>query len=640
MAPANRHSLHLDLPNAYSEAQPHIVALFLILFDAKAGYTIAWKRSVPELDITDSVEYKSLPSGLHNVEKDTVYFVHNDQYAGISSFINGKAAESERHALMLAVGALIPLSYGRLGKSWRHVEGLRALANELVKDPSNTDALEGYWQEHQDHKDDSAAGPTPGEGSPSAMRENRRRSISSPNGQPRTRNRAVSSASALAPPGQTLSAHHPALSLSTFLDTFGPLVFPLYKAALLRKRILLVGQAPVEAACNFVYSISILSTLPSALHSLLPLSPLPIRLRPLFSVGVHDIPTLSTGSRTSQPAESLATEGQAYGWVACTTDDILGLKAHLYDTLVTLAPSHASQAQPKAWPRIQGKPTAVNVKATQRDARRYRGLRRDLQHYHSASWRPPSSSPHLVRYTDEGNDNEATTSLLPLPSLEEAATADGEAVSAPSADDEQTVLEPQSWSALAYNSFMWWASAGEKRTDLEEESEYDSALLAHLGSSTAPAGEAHSLSIMRRGSGGGGGRGGSEEGVIDGGGGVVGFEMAVIAYFHRFTALILRTLSEVVDAQDDDEEEGSSSSSVSGGSELQQQGRSDADDGRGSREEEEEVVEINGDDMSKMGLDVWSERDRAFVEELVDFYWGRKARVLGGRVECCGVRVL
>lgn len=245
----------------------------------------------------------------------------------------------------------------------------------------------------------------------------------------------------------------------------------------------------------------------------------------------------------------------------------------------------------------------------------------------------------MVRYTDEGNDNEATTSLLPLPSLEEAATADGEAVSAPSADDEQTVLEPQSWSALAYNSFMWWASAGEKRTDLEEESEYDSALLAHLGSSTAPGGEAHSPSIMRRGSGGGGGRGGSEEGVIDGGGGVVGFEMAVIAYFHRFTALILRTLSEVVDAQDDDEG-GSSSSSVSGGSELHQQGRSDADDGRGSREEEEEVVEINGDDMSKMGLDVWSERDRAFVEELVDFYWGRKARVLGGRVECCGVRVL
>ena len=48
-----------------------------------------------------------------------------------------------------------------------------------------------------------------------------------------------------------VSSHHPALSLPLFLDTFGPLIFPLFKAALLRKRILLVGQAPVELACNF-----------------------------------------------------------------------------------------------------------------------------------------------------------------------------------------------------------------------------------------------------------------------------------------------------------------------------------------------------------------------------------------------------
>ncbi|KAL9020121.1 MAG: hypothetical protein Q9185_002651 [Variospora sp. 1 TL-2023] len=627
MAPANRHSLHLDLPNAYTEEQPHIAALFLILFDVKAGYTIAWKRSIPKLDVTDSVEYKSLPSGLHNVEKDTVYFVHNDQYAGISSFINGKAAESERSALMLAVGALIPLSYGRLGKSWRHVDGLQSLANHLVQDPSNTDPLEDYWQEHQYHEDDEASRPSSREESPTAMREKRRRSKSSPSGQPRTRNRAVSSASALAPPGQTLSAHHPALSLSTFLDTFGPLLFPLYKAALLRKRILLVGQAPVEVACNFVYSISILSTLPSALHSLLPLSPLPTRLRPLFSVGVHDIPTLFTGSRTSQPNESLASGGQAYGWAACTTDDILGLKDDLYDTLVTLPPSYSTQAQRKAWPRIQGKQKAVYVKATQRDARRYRGLRRDLQHYRSASWKPPSSSP-LRRYTDAEDTNNVTTPLLhPLRSLEQAATADGEAISLPSAEDEQTVLEPQSWSALAYNSFMWWASAGEKRTDLEEESEYDSSLLANLGhpSSSSAAGEGgHSPNMMRK---------GSEDGGADGGGGGVGYEMAVIGYFHRLTVLILGTLSEVVDAQDRDGDFSGSEDGSGGGLNGRQGGEEE-------EEEEEEVVEINGDDMTKMGLDVWSESDRAFVEELVDFYWGRKARVQGGRVECCGVRVL
>ena len=55
----------------------------------------------------------------------------------------------------------------------------------------------------------------------------------------------------LGSPGQGLSPHHPALSLPRLLDTFGPLVYPLYKAALLRKRILMVTQAPVELSCNF-----------------------------------------------------------------------------------------------------------------------------------------------------------------------------------------------------------------------------------------------------------------------------------------------------------------------------------------------------------------------------------------------------
>ena len=71
------------------------------------------------------------------------------------------------------------------------------------------------------------------------------------NGHPLRRNRVISSASAMPPPGLSLSAYHPALSLPDFLDTFGPLIFPMYKAALLRKRILLAGQAPVELTCNF-----------------------------------------------------------------------------------------------------------------------------------------------------------------------------------------------------------------------------------------------------------------------------------------------------------------------------------------------------------------------------------------------------
>jgi hypothetical protein len=72
------------------------------------------------------VEYKSLPSGLHNCDSDLVYFVH-EQYAGISAFANRPAHESERNAHFAAVGILVPLTYGRLGRSWLHAHQLRRL---------------------------------------------------------------------------------------------------------------------------------------------------------------------------------------------------------------------------------------------------------------------------------------------------------------------------------------------------------------------------------------------------------------------------------------------------------------------------------------------------------------------------------
>lgn len=55
------------------------------------------------------------------------YFIH-DKYAGLSAFANGPAEEAERNAHLVAVGVLVPLSYGRLGRSWLHANSLRELA--------------------------------------------------------------------------------------------------------------------------------------------------------------------------------------------------------------------------------------------------------------------------------------------------------------------------------------------------------------------------------------------------------------------------------------------------------------------------------------------------------------------------------
>lgn len=120
--------LKVDLPTNQSITDfPPISALFLIYFDHKAGYTLGWKRSLLGVELEGVVEYKSLPSGLHTVNDDLIYFVH-ENYAGLSAFVNARAAETERNASMIAVGIMVPLSYGRLGRCWKHADKLKEIA--------------------------------------------------------------------------------------------------------------------------------------------------------------------------------------------------------------------------------------------------------------------------------------------------------------------------------------------------------------------------------------------------------------------------------------------------------------------------------------------------------------------------------
>lgn len=364
-----------------------------------------------------------------------------------------------------------------------------------------------------------------------------------------------------------------------------------------------------------VYNISVLSGIPASAIDLPPLEPLPTRLNPLFSVGVHDISVLATGCRTSDLSPSPTSDDPGYGWVACTTDDIIAQKPHLYDILVTLSPPYSARAIEKIWPRLSSK-QSPELKATQRDYRRYRTLRRDLHTYNSIN----------VPYASATADPEASPTALPELNQQDAFDDVSSTI-------DERLIEPQSWSALAYSSFMWWASAGEKRTDLDEESDHDSALLRDF---EGRSGSAHGKSPQRSMSASGTfkslGAGMAED---------VGLEMALIAYFHRFTSLMFRVLAEVVDRGNghesefrDDDEIGNEDAG------LQQAIGADsrAEDGE-MLLRENGTVYVSIEDVTRMGLDVWSESDRKFVEELVRFYWGREVIVEGGRVECCGIRV-
>jgi hypothetical protein len=312
------------------------------------------------------------------------------------------------------------------------------------------------------------------------------------------------------------------------------------------------------------------------------------------------------------------------GWIACTTDSILATKDTLWDMLITMPPDYSENAKEKVWPIVEcprGKP----VKATQRDLRRFNALRTGLARLVAIT---PTTTPG-----QDPRSPESETSAVRLSTSHSARVVKDEPYGAT-----DKLIEPVTWAAFAYNGFMWWASAGEQiRSEEQEESTRDSALLADLLSPTSPnvtsmsippsvssplQAEPLSNSIASL-----AGRRSSVDGEAN-------IELAIITYFHRLTTQMLSVMVDIVDAADDSYRDNIDSE--------------DADDGddeneglilNGGDDSDLSVVTIDSRSIENMGLDVWSASDALFVQELVAVYFGRLAAIEGKGVEVCGVRV-
>lgn len=118
--------------------------------------------------------------------------------------------------------------------------------SKLADNPDDTRLLEEYWETFQLPNYENASPPESPLDSIASLKGKQ-------NSHPENlrRRRALSDATALVTSKQVLAPFHPALCLPDFIGLFGPSIFPLYRAALLRKRILFVGDAPIETACNF-----------------------------------------------------------------------------------------------------------------------------------------------------------------------------------------------------------------------------------------------------------------------------------------------------------------------------------------------------------------------------------------------------
>lgn len=319
------------------------------------------------------------------------------------------------------------------------------------------------------------------------------------------------------------------------------------------------------------------------------------------------------------------------GWVACTTDSILAVKDTLWDMLITIPPDHATDSKEKTWPTVEC-PKGQPIRATQRDLRRFNALRSGLANLAAVASSGPGASESVPR----PESAQSSRSVL------NPALGDG------SEEALDRIVEPQSWASLAYSGFMWWASAGEQLlSEEQEESAQDAALLADLngpyGSSMPKNRRSNSqLDLLMTDSISSlvGNRTMSEEGDAH-------IELAIIAYFHRLTSQMLAVMSELVDSDeqaypqgedryrdeeptngggDDDEEEDLLSPEVGESPES-------------STEDGAPPIVVDSRAVESMGLDVWSSGDGVFVQELMERYFDRDAKIESKGVEVCGMRV-
>ncbi|GAN00971.1 sphingosine kinase [Mucor ambiguus] len=289
----------------------NIVAVFVVQFDVHKGNVIEWQYPL-DFDLK-GVEYQAICSGLHRIENDIIYFSRENGY-GISVFQN-MPTNVERGAYMKAIGVIVEPTQetGICGKVWNHQAFLRQeLSNHMVlADTIASDRYKPLLQYYTRHQYRSSAdnAATKHHALPDLSLHESFSSLD------HTVNYNLKHTLHTMKQPSEFSID----ACTHFVNKFGPDVFVLWKAALLRKKIMMIHMPQMEIACQYVYLVHLLGQAPAKFQSSIP------AIVPKFTMGVNDIPQL---------------EKTHSSYVACTPDSIFQMKSDLYDILVTLpAPS-------------------------------------------------------------------------------------------------------------------------------------------------------------------------------------------------------------------------------------------------------------------------------------------------------------
>eukprot|EP00002_Diphylleia_rotans_P019885 TRINITY_DN3844_c0_g1_i3.p1 TRINITY_DN3844_c0_g1~~TRINITY_DN3844_c0_g1_i3.p1 ORF type:complete len:326 (-),score=42.42 TRINITY_DN3844_c0_g1_i3:656-1633(-) len=212
-------------------------AIFIVKFDTHGGNMIEW-QSPADIDLS-GIEFKAMPSGLHRVEKDFVYFKRGTLF-GLAAFhrrmLDG--ANQERGARMKSVGVLMQnFTNLYVHQSFLEQEVMKQTQHNQVPD---YEQLLSYFDTHR---------------------------------QPVISN-------------SELTITHPVGSFFNFIEFYFENIISIWKASMLGMRILFFREPPVGPSAFTVYDTCLLSrhNSPDTAH---------FYPNPLFYVNVSDLDGLT-----------------------------------------------------------------------------------------------------------------------------------------------------------------------------------------------------------------------------------------------------------------------------------------------------------------------------------------------------------
>lgn len=319
---------NLTINKANSKRIP-LVGIFLSQFDMKKGNIILWSdKSNKHLNL-NGLEFKSLPSGVHEVEEDVIPFTvpkidknYSERFYGVAFYkqnsktlMNNKSPHLDRSKVkMFSLGIIVDTNenqYKGIDSLLNWKPNHYTTAHEYVSD---LNLLLTNWMNKNNEKDFSSfekyfkANCSNG----NQIENNSIQNLIS-------NTTSITSNIPLRP--------HMLEYLPYWLRKLGPLLLTLWKASLERKRILIVNcqGEPFEKCNSLAYCLSLLASYPPQAAKSAELSASQLFIDPLFTVGVSDIDYLLQHKKS--------------GYVACTSDEILTTKNELFDYIVRLQPS-------------------------------------------------------------------------------------------------------------------------------------------------------------------------------------------------------------------------------------------------------------------------------------------------------------